>query len=215
MPHGQSSDRCATHPAAHSVIGMTTTHANTTVRPRLAIIVGSVRTDRFGPVPSAWFADKAREHGAMDVEVLDIADYDLPTSLDSNDDVVALGEKLAAADAFVVVTPEYNHSFPAGLKTAIDHYKPEWAAKPVAFVSYGGMAGGLRAVEQLRQVFAELHAVTIRNSISFHNFWDTFGDDGQPSDAASASSAAKQLLDQLMWWTVALKTAREQHPYTS
>ncbi len=192
---------------------MTTTHTNTVTRPRLAVIVGSVRTDRFGPVPAAWFTEQAREHAAMDVEVVDLADYDLPASLDENDDVTALGARLAEADAFVVVTPEYNHSFPAGLKSAIDHYHREWQAKPVAFVSYGGMAGGLRAVEQLRQVFAELHSVTVRNTISFHNFWDRFDDDGQPLDGAAAANAAKQLLDQLMWWAVALKEARDKRPY--
>jgi hypothetical protein len=73
-----------------------------------------------------------------------------------------------AADAFVVVTPEYNHSYPASLKHAIDMAHGEWNTKPVAFVSYGGISGGLRAVEALRLVFAELHATTIRDTVSFH-----------------------------------------------
>ncbi len=82
-------------------------------------------------------------------------------------------QRFAAADAFVIVTPEYNHSFPTPLKTAIDWHSTQWHAKPVSFVSYGGASGGLRAVEHLRQAFAEVHAVTVRNSISFHGVWDT------------------------------------------
>ena len=88
--------------------------------------------------------------------------------------------RLAAADAFVVVTPEYNHSYPAPVKTLIDWHFTEWQAKPVGFVSYGGMSGGLRAVEHLRGVFAELHAVTVRDTVSFHGAWDRFGPDAPP-----------------------------------
>ena len=74
----------------------------------------------------------------------------------------------------MIVTPEYNHSFPASLKNTIDWFDSEWHAKPVGFVSYGGMAGGQRAVEHLRQVFAELHAVTVRDTLSFHMAWERF-----------------------------------------
>ncbi|WP_019806698.1 NADPH-dependent FMN reductase [Saccharomonospora halophila] len=190
-------------------------HADPTDRPRLVVLVGSTRRERFCPVPADWFAAEVRAHGALSVEVLDLAGFDLPQSLDTTPDVTALGERLADADAFVVVTPEYNHSFPSALKTAIDHYHSEWQAKPVAFVSYGGMGGGLRAVEQLRLVFAELHAVTMRNTVSFHNYPTVFGEDGTPSEAASASAAAKQMLDQLAWWAVALRRARAEHPYSA
>ncbi|WP_024875605.1 NADPH-dependent FMN reductase [Saccharomonospora piscinae] len=183
-----------------------------TTRLRLAVIIGSVRTDRFGTVPAEWFAGRASAHGDYDVDVIDLADYDLPVSMDENDDVAALGARLAEADAFVVATPEYNHSFPAGLKNAIDHFHAEWQAKPVALLSYGGMSGGLRAVEHLRLVFAELHAVTMRNSLSFHNVWGLFDDAGAPKDESTAT-AAKQLLDQLRWWAVALRDARHAHPY--
>ncbi len=76
---------------------------------------------------------------------------------------------LSEADAFIVVTPEYNHSFTASLKFVLDLVYEPWQGKPVAFVSYGGISGGLRAVEQLRLVFAELHAVTVRDTVSFAN----------------------------------------------
>ncbi|PXY31395.1 NADPH-dependent FMN reductase [Prauserella muralis] len=182
---------------------------------RLAVIIGSTRKDRFGPVPAAWFAGQAKQHEDMEVDVIDLAEVRLSAALDSTGDVRPLGERLAAADAFVVVTPEYNHSFPASLKTAIDHYAREWQAKPVGFVSYGGMAGGLRAVEHLRHVFCELHATTVRATISFHNFWTVFDDDGMPRDTESANSAAKAMLDQLAWWGHALRDARTARPYAA
>ncbi|GAA1242019.1 NAD(P)H-dependent oxidoreductase [Prauserella halophila] len=182
---------------------------------RLAVIIGSARTGRFAPVPAAWFADEVRKHHGFDVDVIDLAGMDLPDSLDGSADTDALGGRLAAADAFVVVTPEYNHSYPAPLKAAIDHFHAEWLTKPVGFVTYGGMSGGLRAVEHLRGVFAELHAMTVRDTVSFYNYPDRFGDDGLPHDAESAGQAAKGMLDQLLWWGRALHDARAQHPYGS
>ncbi|MGO4429195.1 NADPH-dependent FMN reductase, partial [Streptomyces sp. MCAF7] len=134
----------------------------------------------------------------------------------SEEDMALLGAvapRLAAADAFVIVTPEYNHSYPAALKNAIDWHNPQWHAKPVAFVSYGGISGGLRAVEHLRGVLAELHAVTIRNTVSFHNYGDKFDADGKPLDP-ECDAAAKSLLDQLTWWGLALRDARAARPYT-
>lgn len=182
---------------------------------RLAVIIGSTRTGRFAPVPAAWFADEVRTHHGFDVDVIDLVGMDMPDSLDGSADTEALGARLAAADMFVVVTPEYNHSYPAPLKAAIDYFHAEWLAKPVGFVTYGGMSGGLRAVEHLRGVFAELHAVTVRDTVSFYNYPDRFGDDGIPHDAASASQAAKGMLDQLLWWGRALRDARAVHPYGS
>ncbi|WP_199429504.1 NADPH-dependent FMN reductase [Qaidamihabitans albus] len=181
----------------------------------LAIIIGSTRKDRFCPVPAKWFAAEAAGHDGIEVDLIDLADMELPDTLDHSMDVAALGPRLAAADAFVVVTPEYNHSYPAALKTAIDHFHAEWQAKPVGFVSYGGMAGGLRAVEHLRQVFAELHATTVRDTLSFAQFWDRFDAGGRPKDAESASAAARSMLGQLAWWGTALREAREARPYAA
>lgn len=187
---------------------------------RVAVIVGSVREGRFGPVVADWLAGVASDHGFA-VDVVDLAEPDLPMALPAfgstpSPEVVAevakVTPRLDAADAFVVVTPEYNHSFPASLKNAIDWHRDEWRAKPVAFVSYGGISGGLRAVEHLRAVFAELHAVTIRETVSFHGAHTRFGPDGVPADEA-ASVAAKALLDQLAWWARALTDARAVRPY--
>ena len=191
---------------------------------RLAVIVGSVREGRFGPVVADWFAGEARAHGTFDVDVLDLAEAEhvLPVAFPDfsapvPDDVArvrsGLAERLDAADAFVIVTPEYNHSFPAALKNTIDWFHGEWQAKPVGFVSYGGMSGGLRAVEQLRQVFPELHAVTVRDSLSFHSAWERFDGAGRPHDAEGSAAAAKGMLGQLEWWGTALRQARGSAPY--
>jgi NAD(P)H-dependent FMN reductase len=188
---------------------------------RLAVIIGSTRDGRFGPVVADWIAGHIAEREDVEADLIDLVETPLPTVFPAfgqppSDEVVAqLGAvtpRLAGADAFVIVTPEYNHSFPAPLKNAIDWHNEQWHAKPVGFVSYGGIAGGLRAVEQLRVVLAEVHAVTIRNTVSFHNYGEIFGADGKPTDPAS-DVAAKAMLDQLTWWGQALRTARRARPY--
>lgn len=121
--------------------------------------------------------------------------------------------RLADADAFVVVTPEYNHSFPAALKNLIDWHHGQWRAKPTGFVSYGGLSGGIRAAEQLRLVFAELHSVTMRDSVSLHGPWSGLGEDGVPRDTTVSEGAAKAMLGQLVWWGRALRAARANRPY--
>jgi NAD(P)H-dependent FMN reductase len=183
------------------------------------VIVGSTRAGRFGPTVADWLRGELADRTDMAVDVLDAAEAGHPEQLGGPDrptpePVRAADARIAAADAFIVITPEYNHSFPASLKTLIDwHYT--WQAKPVAFVSYGGMAGGLRAVEHLRAVFAEAHAVTVRDTVSFHDAWDRFDADGRPHDAAGCAAAAKTMLDQLAWWASALRTARAARPYAA
>ncbi|HEX5596949.1 MAG TPA: NAD(P)H-dependent oxidoreductase [Micromonosporaceae bacterium] len=187
---------------------------------RLAVIVASTRDGRFGPVVAAWFVDQARRHGGFEVDVIDLAEVDLPARMTEfgapqPGAVDALAPRLAAADTFVVVTPEYNHSYPAAIKTAIDWYLDEWCAKPVGFVSYGGVSGGLRAVEHLRQVFAEVHATTVRDTVSFHNYADKFDESGAPVEPQGCSGAAKTMLDRLGWWGHALRESRERVPYAA
>lgn len=183
----------------------------------LAIIVGSTREARFGPTVARWFAAQAQTRAEFGVDVVDLADPHLPAVLSSQPDasVAAYRQRLDRADAFVVVTPEYNHGYPASLKQAIDLAHREWQAKPVAFVSYGGISGGLRAVEQLRQVFAELHATTIRDCVSFHNAWPLFDADGWLREETGADVAAKTMLDRLAWWARALRSARDVEPYAA
>jgi NAD(P)H-dependent FMN reductase len=177
---------------------------------RLAVIVGSTREHRRGRTIADWFVDQAAARADLAVSEIDLVDFELPErfTFDTTPALVELRSRLDEADGFVVVTPEYNHSYPAPLKHAIDFAKPEWRRKAVGFVSYGGVSGGLRAVEHLRHVFAELHAHTVRDSVSFHRPWNGFGEDGLPSDPEGASVAAAVLLDELVWWSDALRTAR-------
>ncbi|TGA90336.1 NAD(P)H-dependent oxidoreductase [Streptomyces sp. MZ04] len=188
---------------------------------RVAVIIGSNREGRFGPTVADWLLSRLGERADFEVDTVDLADSRLPTALsyDPSPEVVAELEKvtpkLAAADAFVVLTPEYNHSYPASLKALIDWHNAEWQAKPLAFVSYGGLSGGLRAVEHLRPVFAELHTHTIRDTVSFHNAGGLFDADGTHKDPTGADAAAKAMFDQLQWWAWALRSAKEARPYGS
>jgi len=184
---------------------------------RIAIIIGSTREGRFGPTVGSWFAEEAARREDMMVDVVDVADAPPPSAPGTagSDGFADVTATLQAADAYVVVTCEYNHSFPGTLKNLIDTHFSEWRAKPVGFVSYGGLSGGLRSVEHLRGVFAELHAVTIRDTVSFHAPWNWFGDDGTPRDADGAGAAAKGMLDQLTWWGQTLREARTVRPYGS
>ena len=193
---------------------------------RVAVVIGSIRTGRFGPTPANWIAAEAAGRDDMEVDVIDLAKVWLPDVLgdrgpdpDTTDvapapqAVLDLAPWLAAADAFIIVTPEYNHSYPASLKNAIDWYVDEWKAKPVAFVSYGGIAGGMRAVAHLREVFPALHAVTVRDAVAFPDYWELFDDEGRLKDPQRCEAAARTMLDQLAWWGRTLRTAREESPY--
>ncbi|MFF7796823.1 NADPH-dependent FMN reductase [Streptomyces olivaceus] len=201
----------------HTASAHTASAHITTAPLRVTLLVGSNRHGRFGPVVADWLLDHLRAHDDLEPEVVDVARTDLPTTLARTPEATAalaeITPKLAGADAFVVLTPEYNHSFPAGLKNVIDWHFTEWRAKPVGLVSYGGLAGGLRAVEHLRQVFAELHAVTVRDTVSFHNAGQSFGDEGRLRDPSGPDAAAKAMLDQVVWWGRALREAKEKRPY--
>jgi NAD(P)H-dependent FMN reductase len=190
---------------------------------RLGLIIGSTRLGRFGPTVAEWFLGHVRQRADLEVDVMDLAEIPLPTVQQAepvvfghypHPDVVAFAERVGAADGFVVVTPEYNHGYPASLKLAIDSVYTEWNAKPVGFVSYGGLAGGARAIEQLRQVFAEVHAVTIRETICFGMAHQQFDPEGVLRSPDAADNAAKAFLDQLTWWTEALRDARARRAYT-
>ncbi|TPI64849.1 NAD(P)H-dependent oxidoreductase [Mesorhizobium sp. B3-1-3] len=181
----------------------------------LVVIIGSTREGRRGDKVARWFVSEATRHAGFDIDVIDLADIRLPTfhPASRGSEMQALAGRLEAADAFVIVTPEYNHSFPGHLKHAIDQADLEWRGKPVGFVSYGGTSGGLRAVEHLRQVFAELHAVSVRDCISFHGVWDEFDENGALKDIEGRRKAADNLLDHLCWWAAPLRDARRSIPY--
>jgi NAD(P)H-dependent FMN reductase len=170
---------------------------------QIGLIYGSTRTGRFCDRVAQWAGQRAAKAG-FEVVAIDPAKH-----TDSEE----LQRHVGRCDAFVVVTPEYNHGYPAPLKALIDSVGEEWQAKPVAFVSYGGVSGGLRAVEQLRLVFAELHAVTVRDSVSFARAWDQFDASGELLQPEPAERSMTTMLARLRWWALALRSARAQAPY--
>lgn len=189
-----------------------------TINPlRIAFIIGSTREGRFGDVIARWFDRQAGLRDDLKLDCIDLADFNLPAAYPeiATPGIQAFLDRIDAADGFVFLTPEYNHGYPASLKQAIDLARDEWHAKPVAFVSYGGLSGGLRAVEQLRQVMAELHAVTVRDTVSFHMAHRQFNERGELMEPDAANLAAHVMLDHLAWWAETLRDARAVRPYAA
>ncbi|MFD0362456.1 NADPH-dependent FMN reductase [Nocardia sp. GCM10030253] len=186
---------------------------------RVALILGSTRIGRFGPTVADWFAGRLRRRRDVELDPIDLAAVKLPDQLTDHDQPVPalvrnLGKRLAAADAFVVVTPEYNRSFPAAVKNAIDWFDTEWAAKPVTVVSYGRDSDGSQAAAQLRQVFGELNAVPIRRTVAIAKVWQRFAADGSwPRRDAELDESVNGAVDQLLWWAHALRDARARAPF--
>lgn len=196
---------------------------------KIKIIVGSTRENRFSGRPAQWIFEEAKKLTGVDMELLDLRDYPMPF-FDSpmppsmakgqyeNEMVKKWAEKIGDGDAFIIVTPEYNHGYPAVLKNALDVISPEWSKKPIGFVSYGS-AVGARAVEQLRQVAVELQMVPIKNAI--HIPVDMFmaammgtGATGPelftPLREGARGDRVQAFFDELLWWARALKAARTQ-----
>lgn len=171
---------------------------------KVALIYGSTRPGRLCDKVMSWAVEQVNRQKQFEIAIVD------PGVNDPN-----VAARLSAADAFVVVTPEYNHGYPAPLKELLDSFGSQWHAKPVAFVSYGGISGGIRAVEQLRQVFVELHAMTIRESVVFPNVWEQFGSGDKPEMPERSERSMASMLRRLHWWAVALKIARSAIPYAS
>jgi NAD(P)H-dependent FMN reductase len=190
---------------------------------KLLVIVGSTRPTRAADHVVPWLAAKIARHEAFDPETADLRDWSLPifgehfgTIGDFSDPtysqpiVKAWNTKIKEADAYIVVTPEYNHSIPGGLKNAIDSV---WVSfgfrnKPVAFVGYsGGIGGGIRAIEHLAHVFVEAEAVPLRSSVVIPAVTSAFGEQGQPVNPMT-DAAADVMLDDLAWWSAALEKAR-------
>ncbi|MTE21006.1 NADPH-dependent FMN reductase [Streptomyces sp. TRM43335] len=185
---------------------------------RTVVVVGSARDGRLAPDVARWFSEQTDQREDIVTDVLDLVDAPLPADLaPTAPSAAALRPRLASADAFVFIVPEYNRSVPGPLKTLIDSFNSEWEAKPVGFVCYGlSMAGGVRAVEHLRQIFAEFHSVGMKDTVSFPRILDHYGADGRfPADPEGAGAAAKLMLDQLVWWARALRDAKARHPYGS
>jgi len=182
---------------------------------KIALIYGSTRPGRLCDKVASWAASRISATHAFELDVIDPASPETRSSdkSDESPNLAWLRQHIGAADAFVVVTPEYNHGYPASLKSLIDSVGAEWHAKPVAFVSYGGISGGIRAAEQLRQVFAEVHAVTIRDAVTFPMAWEQFDADGALKNPDRPSRQMQIVLKRLAWWANALREARTAVPY--
>lgn len=182
---------------------------------KTAIVIGSTRPGRKAETIARWVYDIARKRANAEFEIVDIKDFDLPL-LDepmppsmggySHAHTKAWAEKIAAFDAYVFVTPEYNHGASGALKNALDFLYREWNNKAAGFVGYGG-AGGMRAVEQLRLVMGELQIADVRASVSLSLHAD-FENFTVFKPGARQESSVNAMLDQVLAWGGAMKTLR-------
>lgn len=184
----------------------------------LQVIVGSTRPGRIGLPIATWFARVAAEHGPFEVELVDIADFGLPLMDEPNhprlrrytkEHTKRWSETIERGDAFVFVHPEYNYSYNAALKNAIDYLHAEWADKPVAFVSYGGISGGLRATQALKQVVTTLRMVPIFEAVPIPFAAQFLGDEGDFAPSETVTAGVGPVLNELARLDSALSTLRK------
>lgn len=185
----------------------------------IKVIVGSTRPSRFGIQAANWIMELTREFPGATFELVDLAEVNLPL-LDEATPAAMGGytkehtKKWAnivdEADGFVFVTGEYNHGIPGALKNAIDFVAKEWYYKPVAFVSYGADAGGVRAVEQLRGVTAWLRMYGLHDVVAIPNYWAQLGEAGAFQPTENQNDAAKRMLKNIAFWSDHMKSAREE-----
>jgi len=183
-------------------------------KPRLQVIIGSTRPGRAGPVVARWFAERAADHGAFEVQLVDLAEVDLPL-LDEphpprlgryeHEHTRRWSELISQGNAYVFVVPEYNHGYNAATKNALDYLCNEWRRKPVGFVGYGARAGGARAVQMLQHVVVALGMIATTESVVIPQIrrkiaegTGTFVSDPQ------VEAAVEALLDELRDWTTDL-----------
>lgn len=190
---------------------------------KLQVIVGSTRPTRAADKVVPWVVNRAALHEAFETEVIDLRDWQLPMFSEhmgsigdphdpSYSDLIVRqwNRKIAEADAYLVITPEYNHSVPGELKNAIDSVFVSFAFrnKPMAMVGYsGGIGGAIRAIEHLAQIAVEVEAVPLRSTVVLPFVDKAFTDDGEPAEQATEVSL-QILLDDLAWWGAALRDAR-------
>lgn len=180
-------------------------------RPILQVIIASTRSGRVGLPVAQWFTDIAQAHGGFDVEVVDLAEVNLPLADEPHhprlrryvhEHTKDWSATIDQADAFVFVMPEYNFGFNAALKNALDYLHAEWQHKPVGFVSYGGVSAGTRAVQMIKQV-------VIPEAVSIPFVQQFLDNDGKMVPNETMQSAAKTMLDELFRFAQALRPLRE------
>jgi NAD(P)H-dependent FMN reductase len=181
----------------------------------LKIITVSTRPGRVGPLISEWFRAYAEQHGGFKVEIIDLAEVNLPVFDEPNhpmlrqyekDHTKAWSKSISAADAFVVVTPEYNYFVPPSLVNALDYLSHEWNYKPAGLVSYGGISGGLRAAQAVKPLLSSLKIVPLPEGVAIP-FFAQHLDEAKTAFAASETHelAATKLLDELQKWATVLQ----------
>ena len=189
---------------------------------RIGIVLGSTRAGRFADRPAEWLLRIANKREGVAFELVDLRDYPLPffdepkspfREPSRNEVALQWARKVAALDAFVFVTGEYNHSIPASLKNALDYLYAEWNRKPAAFVAYGN-AGGARGVEQLRLVLVELQVASVRSAVHIGRpeFMDLLVNGKTFADFPHLERAANVMLDDLIWWGRTLRVGRTRLP---
>jgi NAD(P)H-dependent FMN reductase len=190
-------------------------------KPTLQIIIASTRPGRVGPSVAAWIYERAVAHGGFDVELVDLAEVNLPMFDEPKHP--RFGEyvhqhtkdwsaTISRAEAFIFVIPEYNYGFNAAIKNALDYLNREWRGKAVGFVSYGGVAAGTRAVQMLKQVVTTLKMVPLFDSVNIPFVQQFLGEDGKLQPNEIMESAATTMLDELTTWTSALHPIRNPAP---
>jgi NAD(P)H-dependent FMN reductase len=187
---------------------------------KIAVIVGSTRAARVGHKPAEWIADIASQRDDMSVEVVDLREYPMPFfdevasnawAPSQNEVAQRWQRKVAEFDGYIFVSAEYNRGVPAVLKNALDYAYPEWNKKPAAFVGYGSV-GAARAIEQLRLIAIELQMAPIRTGVHLQgaDFMAVWKGEKDIAELSYLRQNASDMLDQLVWWTHALRAAREQ-----
>jgi NAD(P)H-dependent FMN reductase len=188
-------------------------------RPKIAIVVGTTRPGRFADHPAQWIFERAKQSDKFDVELVDLRDYALPLfeekmspayAPSEGDTAQAWQKKVAGFDGFIFTAAEYNRGPTGVLKNALDYAYGEWNQKTAAFVGYGGV-GGARAIEQLRLNAVELQMAPIRNAvhIMFPVYMEVVKGEKKLEEFDFLNDSADAMLDQLAWWTDALKAARQ------
>ena len=185
---------------------------------RVGVIVGSTRPGRKAEAVARWVVELARKRGDVEIELVDLADYELPLLDEASPAASGQYTKehtkrwaatIDGLDAFVFVTPEYNHAPSGALKNAIDFLYREWNNKAAAFVSYGG-AAGVRAVEQLRLVMAEVQIADVRTQVALSLFTD-FENFTNFKPHPRHASEVNAVIDKVIAWSRALKPLRSSH----
>jgi NAD(P)H-dependent FMN reductase len=189
----------------------------------ISVIVGSTRQGRFSEKPAKWILGHLQKRAGVEARLLDLRDFPMPFFDEPvppampgrppyEDQVVKKWtDEIARSDGFIFVTPEYNYGTTAVLKNALDWVYPEWNRKAAAFVSYGS-AMGARGVQQLRETAIELQLAPIRSSVHIPvaTLWAHFQGGDVDKGLAELEAPAKVMLDDLLWWTAALKAARSK-----